>query len=535
MKTIEEFDYIIVGAGASGCVVAARLSEVSDVQVGLFEAGGLDNHVLLGIPGANVITGTDPRYNWAYETEPVPGLGDRKLYWAQGRVVGGSGSINGMMYLRGHRRDYDRWEKQGCEGWGYRDLLPYFRKAETNERGESDLHGGSGPLQVATGRGTAPVCDLFLQAAANCGLPLTDDLNKDMPEAFGHVDMTIGKGRRSSTSAAYLRPALQRSNLSLITNATATAIVIAGGEACGIEYAQNGTRRRALARRGVILCGGAVNSPQLLLLSGIGNAAQLKAVGIQPITHSPQVGRNLQNHPMYRLMYTTSKPITAYTHATPFGAIKAGASYMFTRGGVLGRGLFPTSGFFHAEPGDLETEIQVCMAPALVIRRKPGVLGILPTEHGFTLLLNHGSPFSRGEVRLKSADPLAHAAIFPNFFSDPRDIQILAKGAQRAREIVNMAPLGPLLGKELLPATSPSTPEELEADIRASATTHYHPVGTCRMGNDRDSVVDPQLRVRGVDRLFVADASIMPSLINGNTYAASIMIGEKASNLIANA
>ncbi|MDI6028563.1 GMC family oxidoreductase N-terminal domain-containing protein [Corticibacterium sp. UT-5YL-CI-8] len=527
-----EFDYIVVGAGASGCVVAARLSEKADVSVGLFEAGGQDKALILGIPGANIITGTDPRYNWAYQTEPNPELGGRKLYWAQGKVVGGSSSINGMMYMRGHRRDYDRWKARGCDGWDYRGVLPYFRKAETNERGESELHGGSGPMLVAAGRSTAPVCELFLQAAEAYGVPLVDDLNADKPQAFGHVDMTIGKGRRSSASAAYLRPALKRRNLTLVVNALTLRVVIVKGEAKGIEFLHDGQKRMAVARRGVILSGGAVNSPQLLMLSGVGDATTLKAFGIQVEADLPEVGRNLQNHPMYRLMYTTTKPVSAYSHVRPLGAVKAGLQYALRRSGVLSRGLFPTSGFFHAVEGDPNTEIQVCMAPALVIRRKPGVFGILPTEHGFTLLLNHGSPFSRGEVRLKSSNPTVPAAIFSNFFSDPRDIDILAEGARRARDLVHSAPLGQILGRELLPAKPAATREDFEADIRSTATTHYHPVGTCRMGSDSQSVVDPQLRVRGVDRLYVADASIMPVLINGNTYAASVMIGEKAADII---
>lgn len=528
----QEFDYIVVGAGAAGCVVASRLAEDRSAKIALFEAGGPDSAVLVRIPGANVSTGSNPRYNWSYETEPVPGLAGRRIYWAQGRILGGSGSINGMMYMRGHRTDYDRWAAEGCEGWAYKDVLPYFRKAETNERGASELHGGDGPLQVSAGRSTAPVCDLFLEAAAQTGFPLTDDLNKDQPEAFGHVDMTIGGGRRSSTSAAYLRPALARGDISLFLNATTTRIMITHGVANGIEYTQQGERRRAVAARGVILCGGAVNSPQLLMLSGIGDAEQLRTLDVPVEAHRPEVGRNLQNHPMYKLMYTTTAPVSAYSYVQPWGALKAGLQYLAGRKGVLSRGLFPTSGFFHADESDISTEIQICMAPALVIRRGPGVLGMLPTEHGFTLLLNHGAPFSRGEVRLKSSDPLAHAAILPNYFSDPRDIGILARGARKAQEIVRAGPLGRIIGRELQPANPTSTLAEIEDDIRKTTVTHYHAVGTCRMGADQDSVVDPQLRVRGVERLHVADASIMPVLVNGNTYAATIMIAEKAADLV---
>ena len=527
-----EYDYVVVGAGAAGCVVAARLGEDRAVRIALLEAGGRDDAAIMRIPGANVVTGSDPRFNWSYESEPVPELGNRKLYWAQGKVLGGSGSINGMMYMRGHRGDYDRWAAEGADGWSYSDVLPYFRKAETNERGESDLHGGSGPLQVSAGRGTAPVCDMFLESARASGFAVTGDLNGEHAEAFGHVDLAIGRGLRSSTSAAYLRPALRRGNIDVLVRALATRIVIEHGEARGVEFVQAGETRRVMAAKGVVLCGGTVNSPQLLMLSGIGAADDLRGHGIAVVADSPHVGKNLQNHPMYKLMYATTAPVSAYRYVRPLGALTAGAQYALGRRGVLSRGLFPTSGFFHADAGDPLTEIQVCMAPALVIRRKPGVLGILPTEHGFTLLLNHGSPFSRGEIRLKSADPAAHAAIHPNYFSDPRDVGVLARGARRVHEIVRSGPLAKVLGREIQPVRPTATIAEIEADIRATTVTHYHAVGTCRMGSDAASVVDPQLRVRGVARLHVADASVMPVLVNGNTYAAAIMIAEKAADMI---
>lgn len=526
------FDYVIVGAGAAGCVVAARLAEDPGIRIAVIEAGGQDSAVQIRIPGANVATGSDPRFNWSYQTDPVPELGDRKLYWAQGRILGGSGSINGMMYLRGHPADYDQWAAMGCAGWGHRDLLPYFRKSETNERGASDLHGGDGPMQVCAGQATAPICDIFLEAAASVGFTVTDDLNKDMAQGFGHVDMTIGGGRRSSTSAAFLHPAVARGNVTVQTTALVTRVVIEGGVARGVDYVQKGQTRRLMADRAVVLCGGAVNSPQLLMLSGIGPANQLRALGLPVHADRPEVGQNLQNHPMYKLMFATTAPVTAYSHAQPLGAAKAGLQYLLGRRGVLARGLFPTAGFLQADPGDASTEVQVCMAPAPMIRHKPGVLGILPREHGFTLLLNIGSPHSRGVVQLASADPTAPARIRPDFFSDPRDIGILARGARRTLDIVHSGPLAPILGRQLDARGPIGTEAQIAADIRASAGTHYHACGTCRMGADDGAVVDPQLRVRGVDRLFVADASIMPVLVNGNTYAASVMIGEKAADLI---
>jgi choline dehydrogenase len=525
-----EADYVIVGAGAAGCVLAARLSENPDVSVVLLEAGGSDSNPMIGIPGANVVTGNKPAFNWSYQSEPVPGLNGRSIYWAQGRVVGGSSSINGMMYVRGKRRDFDGW---GVDGWRYADVLPLFRRSETNERGESELHGGSGPLQVSIGRSTAPVCDMFLEAAGEAGYARSDDLNAEHErEAFGHVDMTIGKGRRSSAASAFLRPALRRSNLTLLTHAQATRVLVEKGVARGVAYVHGGQRMTVRATREAILTGGAVNSPQLLMLSGIGPAAHLGEHGIAVVADLPGVGENLQNHPMYRILHATTKPVTAYSHLSPRGLFTAGWQYLFGRRGVLSRGLFPTSGFLYAEDGRPETEIQVSLAPALVIRRRPGLIGTLPQEHGFTVLLNHGAHFSRGRVRLKSADALVHAAVEPNYFSDPRDIAILAHGVERVRDMLRRPAMAGVLGREIQPKGPIRSRADIEADIRATTSTHYHPGGTCRMGTDDGAVVDPQLRVRGVERLRVADASIMPVMINGNTYAAAMMIGEKAADLI---
>lgn len=530
--TAGQFDYVVVGGGTAGCVVAARLAEDPSASVAVLEAGGHGKSLFLRIPAANVITGADPRYNWSYETEPVPGLENRRLYWAQGRIVGGSSTINGMMYVRGHRRDFDGWAARGCKGWSYDEVLPYFRRLESSDRGASRLHGDDGPLQLTTGRATAPVCELFLQAAGAAGFPVIDDLNADVAEGFGHVDMNIGRGLRSGAASAYLEPALRRGNVTLFTHATATRLILEQERARGVEYVQEGQRRRLTAARSVILSGGTVNSPQLLMLSGIGDASRLKAMGIPVVVDRPAVGRNLQNHPMYRLIYRTTTPVTARSYVEPLGAARAGLQYLLGRKGVLSRGLFPTSGFFHAEPGNPDTEIQVSLAPAPVIRRGPGIVGILPQMHGFTLLLNHGSPFSRGEVRLKSPDPLAHAAIQPNYFSDPRDIAILARGTQRVHDILHTSPMREVLGEQLLPETPTTTLEAIERHIRATTVTHYHGIGTCRMGADADAVVDPQLRVRGVDGLRVVDASVMPTLVNGNTMAATFMIAEKAADLI---
>lgn len=527
-----EYDYIIIGAGTAGSVLAARLAQSRDVTVAVVEAGGRDLSPMISIPGANVITGAKPEYNWNYRTEPVPALGGRRLYWAQGKIVGGSSTINGMMYLRGHARDYDRWAADGCTGWSYADLLPLFKRTETNERGESDIHGGSGALHVAVGSSTAPVCDLFLEAAAASGYSVTDDLNRPRGQAFGHVDLTIGKGLRSSGSSAFLRPALRGGNVHLFVQTPATRILIERGKATGVEVILHGQTKHLYARREVILAGGAVNSPQLLMLSGIGPADHLREQGISVEVDNPSVGADLQNHTMYKLMYSTRTPISAYNHLRPVGLTRAGWQYATGRRGVLGRGLFPTVGFLNADENDPDTEIQVCMAPAIVNRRGPGLLGILPRSHGFTLLLNAGVPHSKGHVRLRSSDPLEHASIAPDYFSDARDLDVLAKGAARVRELVHGSVLGRHVDRDLSSDLPRDSLDAIKADIIANAANHYHACGTCRMGADEQSVVDPQLRVRGVEHLRIADASVMPTIINANTCATAFVIGEKAADLI---
>lgn len=531
MMVPETADYLVVGGGTAGCVVAARLAEDPQVRVLLIEAGGPDRNPLIGVPGANVVTGADPALNWNYTSEPVSALDGRALYWAQGRVLGGGSSINGMMYVRGLPADYDAWADLGCTGWGYDDVVPYFRRSEANERGASAIHGGDGPIKVSRGRSTAPICDLFLEAAVQAGYPVVDDLNAEEGEAFGFVDMSLSRGRRSSTSKAYLN-ARKRPNLHILTDAVATGLVFEGERVSGVALRIGGSDKIVRAGREVILSGGAANTPQLLMLSGIGPAADLAEKGIAVRVDAPEVGRNLQNHPMYRLMYTCSAPVTAYSHVRPLGALRAGWSYLMGGGGPLGSGLFPVGGLIEAVPGAPETSIQVCMAPALVIRRKPGVLGVLPQRHGFTILLNPSIPFSRGSIGLESSDPLAPPVILPNYFSDPRDLDMLAQGVQRIRAIMAEPALADVIEEEIQPVSTPQSLEDVKADIRATSATHYHPAGTCRMGSDPASVVDPQLRVRGVEGLRVVDASIMPRLIRGSTFAPTVMIAEKASDMI---
>lgn len=526
------FDYVIVGAGAAGCVLATRLAADRTIRVLLLEAGGPDSNPLIPVPGANVVTGTMPGLNWNDQSAPTPELNGRRLYWAQGRLLGGSSSINGMMYARGRAADYDGWKDAGCNGWGYDDVLPYFKKSETNIRGETLVHGGHGPLKISRGQATSPICDLFLEAAHERGFPVVDDLNDTGAEAFGHVDLCLSHGRRSSTSSAYLRGLRPGPNLQIRTGVVAGDIIVTDGRATGVNYVRHGRAGIAYARREVILSAGTINTPQILLNSGIGPAADLKKAGIAVRVDAPEVGANLQNHPMYRLMYTCSAPVTAYSHVRGLGALKAGANYLFARRGPLASGLFPTGGFIESEPGNADTTLQVSMAPALVIRRGPGVLGILPQRHGFTVLLNQCVPYSRGRVTLGANPATDRPIIAPNYFSDPRDLDILARGTMRVRAMMQAPALANVIDAEIQPQGPISGLDDLKADIRATCVTHYHAVGTCRMGSDARSVVDLELRVRGISGLRVVDASIMPTIIRGSTFAPTVMIAEKASDII---
>ncbi|WP_341862041.1 GMC family oxidoreductase N-terminal domain-containing protein [Gymnodinialimonas sp. 57CJ19] len=529
--TESEADYIVVGAGAAGCVVAARLSEDARKRVILIEAGGSDRNPLIAIPGANVVTGTDPALNWNFETEPEPALDGRRLYMSQGRVMGGSASINGMMFLRGRAVDFDGWRADGCPGWGASDVAPWFRKLEDHPYGQDPQHGSGGPMRISRGAATAPICDLFLEAAEASGIARVEDFVQAGHEAAGYADLSIDQGRRVSTATAYLGRARSRPNLRVITKAHVTRIVIEGKRAVGVALRRGANEEIFRCNAEVIVAGGAINSPALLLRSGIGDPSALS--GVDVVHDLPGVGRNYQNHPMYKMMFTTNAPLTAYSHARPLGAIRAGLSYITGRRGVLASGLFPVAGYFDAVPGQPETLLQICMAPALIIRRKPGVLGVLPKQHGFSVLLYQGVPFSRGRVRLKSDDPMAAPAIEAGVFSDARDLEILAQGALRIRAIMDAPPIRDVIGAEIAPGPIADSLEAIKSDISANISANYHVAGTCRMGLGRDAVVDTRLRVHGLDGLRVIDASIMPTVVRANTYATTVMIAERGAAFIA--
>ncbi|WP_323764017.1 GMC family oxidoreductase [Marinovum sp.] len=523
-------DYIVVGAGAAGCVVAARLSRMPGVRVALIEAGGADRNPLVHIPGANFATGTNPSLNWNFETAPEPALDGRRLYMSQGRVMGGSASINGMMFLRGWDRDFDAW---ATTGWSAEEVRPWFRKIETLAADAQPGRGTEGPVTLTRGRATAPVCDFFLASAEAHGLTLGEDVTRAGPASAGYVDLSIRKGRRVSTAGAYLKGVARRDGLRVIRNAQVTRIAVRDGRATGVSYRQAGQDRHLSCRREVIVAAGAINSPALLLRSGIGDAERLDALGIPVIVDAPEVGQNYQNHPMFKMMFALDAPLSAYAHLRPLAALRAGLSYLLARRGVLASGLFPIGGYFEADPGDPDTLMQFCMAPALTIRRGPGVLDMLPRAHGFSVLLYQAVPFSRGRVGLASADPFADPVIEAGVFADPRDLDILVKAACQMRAMMRLAPIGGIIEREIAPGPDTDTPEALRAAIKREIMANYHVAGTCRMGDDAGAVLDPQLRVRGVDGLRVIDASVMPRVVSANTYATTVMIAERGAAFIA--
>jgi choline dehydrogenase len=506
-----------------------------DARIALIEAGGTRLGLTTKVPGAGFIASTSPKRNWNFETEPVPALNGRRLSWFQGRILGGSSSINGMLYLRGHSLEYDQWAQRGCQGWSFDQVLPYFKKAETNTRGANEWHGDSGPMTVKPSRVDLPICEAFLAAAAESGFPVVDDLNADTVDGFGRIDTNIANGRRSSTAVAYARPALRRGNLDLIAEAVAARIVIEGDRASGVEIVRNGARETLRAEREIILCGGTVNSPQLLMLSGIGPAEHLASLGIPVVVDVPEVGRNLQNHPSIALRYSCSQPVTAFKYMNPRAALGVGLRYALSRGGSLGESYIATGGYMRSDPALAVADTIVVMVPALVTRGGVGwrPQDLFPERHGFTIMMGSGRPLSRGRVLLRSADPTAHPRIFPEYFSEPEDLRALARSVRTMRDMMGARAIRDLIEAELAPGPIANGQGAIEEDIRARAATFFHPSSTCRMGGDTTAVVDPRLRVNGVRGLRVADASIMPAALNACTHAPTIMIGEKAAAMIA--
>jgi choline dehydrogenase len=521
---MSNFDYIVVGSGAAGAVVAGRLSEDPSVTVLLLEAGGRDWNPLIHMP-VGFTKLTSPGVNWGFETVPQPQLGNRPMWYPQGRTLGGSTSINAMIYIRGQQEDYDRWAALGNDDWGYEQVLPFFRRAEHNERLGGRYHGSDGPMNVTEQVQHNELSKAFVRGAQELGVPFTHDFNGEKQYGVGYYDVTQRRARRESASTAYLRPARKRPNLTIQTHALATKVLVERGRAVGIEYALKGQRRVARADREVVLSGGAVNSPRLLLLSGIGPAAELRALGIDVTNDLPGVGKNFQDH-MDVYLTAETVPVSYNTSDRFDKALVAGIQYVLYRTGPVTACVCEAGMFVHSSDKAATPDIQLHCLPAYVIDHgRQRVKG-----HGMTVNTCNLRPRSVGSVTLRSADPSVPPAIDPGFLTDPHDWEIAKEGFRWGREMLATSALAPYVKREHMPGPDVRTDKEIRDYIRQWAKTDYHPVGSCKMGADAMAVVDQQLRVRGMEGLRVIDASIMPTLISGNTQAPSIMIGEKGAH-----
>ncbi len=532
-----EFDYIVVGAGSAGCVLASRLSEDSDVRVLLLEAGPGNLDPLLRVPLMAGAMFRGRRYNWSYVTEPVPGLNGRRVAWARGKVLGGSSAINGMVYSRGLPSDFDGWAQSGLAGWSFDDVLPYFRRSEDFGGVPDERHAAGGPLPVTRReRPSSPLFDAYIEAGRQAGHPVTDDFNGPRPEGFGLFHFNIRDGRRVSSADAFLRDARSRPNLAIWTRAHAARVLFEGNRAVGVRVRRSGRPRDVRAGREIVLSGGVVNSPQLLMLSGIGAADHLRDHGIDVVADRPQVGRNLQDHVLVRVQYAATEPITLArldrVDRAVFAVVRA---MLFGTGPGSG---FPleAGAFLKSDPALDLPDLQSHFAPALSTgqpRRNPFAMSTATAEgHGFTANVCPMRPFSRGEIRLADAHPLSPPAIQPGYLSHPDDMERLKRGVALLRDVFAQPAFDPFRGRELSPGGDVRRDADVEAWIRRTADTMFHPAGTCRMGADDGAVVDGELRVRGVEGLRVADASVFPSLTSSNTHAPSVMVAEKAADLV---
>ena len=527
---IQTFDFVIIGAGSAGCVLADRLSADSRNSVMVLEFGGSDRSVLIQMPAALSIPMNMAKYNWRYETEPEPHLAGRRLHCPRGKVIGGSSSINGLVYVRGNPHDFDRWEEEGAAGWGYRHVLPYFQRAESRQEGGDAWRGASGPLATRYGKIENPLYTAFVEAAKQAGYPATDDINGEQQEGFGRMDMTVKNGVRWSAANAYLKPAMKRPNLEVRTQALASRIVFEGTRAVGVRYLQSGVEHEVRARREIVLSGGPINSPHLLKLSGVGPADELRALGIDVVHHLPGVGENLQDHLEFYFQVACTQPITLYTWQGPLGKAAVGARWLLWRDWLGATNHFETCGFIRSRPGIRYPDIQYHFLPLAVTYDGKG----LASEHGFQAHVGPMRSKSRGFVRLKSADPHEYPRIQFNYMSHEDDWIEMRACVRLTREIFAQKAFDPYRGREIQPGDYVRTDEEIDAFIREKVESAYHPSCSCKMGDPSDpmTVVDPQTRVVGLEGLRVVDSSIMPSLTTGNLNAPTIMIGEKAADHI---
>jgi choline dehydrogenase len=524
-----EYDFIVVGAGSSGGVIASRLSEVTKCTILLLEAGPADRNLWLHIPLGYGKTLANPRLNWQFETEPEPQLNGRKLRWPRGKVLGGSSAINGLLYVRGSKIDYDDWSRLGNAGWAFDDVLPYFRKAEGHFLGESALHGGSGPMAIEPVGWRNELSDAYLQAGVEAGVEANGDFNGATQEGSGYYHQTSRGGIRSSIGRTYLRPARRRQNLRILTNALVTGIDFRGHRASGVRYQRGETAQHATARREIILCGGVVNSPQLLQLSGIGAPEVLRAAGIHVRHELPGVGQNLQDHYAVNSLYRSSQPVTLNDRMrTWYGRLGVALQYAVTRQGPLAMAAGTVGMFARTELSNDRPDIQISYAPFTT----DTFGGKLHAFSAYRSSVYQMRPHSRGAIEIVSADPRHPPRILGNYLSDDLDRRTIVAALRMVRRISTSPALGPFMQSEFRPGPQVESEDEWLAYARANGGSSFHPVGTCKMGNDPGAVVDSDLKVRGCHGLRIADASIMPNLVSGNTNAACVMIGEKAADLI---
>jgi choline dehydrogenase len=524
--TVGEADFIVIGAGSAGCTIAARLSEDPATKVLLLEAGGEDTNRWIHIPLGFGKTFADPSVNWCYETEAD--ASGRKVFWPRGKVLGGSSSINGMVYIRGQAEDFDHWRQLGNTGWSFDDVLPYFKRAENQQSIRDEFHGTGGPLSVSDVE-KHPIAEAFIDAAMALGLPRNDDFNGARQDGVGYHQTTTRDGKRCSTAVGYLKPARGRGNLAIATNALSEKIVLDGKRAVAVQYRQNGVLQTARARREIILCGGAINSPQLLMLSGIGPAAHLNDHGVAVVHDLPGVGQNLQDHYSASIKVKAALPITVNdVMLSNFRKLKVGIQYYTRRTGVLAMISSQAALFAKTRPELATPDIKCSISPFSADRPQDG----LHKFSGFTMIAYQLRPESRGEIRLKSNNPADAPAMIPNYLTDPIDQQTIVAGLKLSREVLAQPALAKFIAEEFQPGPAIRSDADLLAYARQRGGTVYHPTSTCTMGTGPMTVVDPELRVHGIEGLRVADASVMPTVISGNTNAATIMIGEKASDLI---
>jgi choline dehydrogenase len=530
------FDYIVVGAGSAGCVLANRLTADGRHRVLLLEAGGSDRRFYVRMPIGYGKCFYDPRVNWMYRTEPEAALGDRAGYWPRGKLLGGSSAINAMVFVRGQPGDFDAWEAQGNPGWSWRDVLPYFRRMEDSAFGPSEWRGAGGPFATSEiGAQAHPLGEAFLRAGEEAGLPRNGDFNGATQEGVGYYEIAVRDGRRVSSASAYLAPACARPNLTVATDARATRIGFTGTRAATVTYRQRGAERVAQAAREILVCGGAVNSPQLLQLSGIGPGALLQSLGIAVVRDAPAVGHHLQDHLCIDYLYRARVPSLNEVLRPWHGKLRVGLRYLLRRDGPLALSVNQAGGFVRSHPGVARPDLQLYFSPLSYTRAPAGKRPLMSPDPfpGFLLSAQPCRPGSRGRIEIRSPDPLAAPRIEPNSLSDPRDLDELLAGARLLRRLAAMPALAAVIAEEMRPGPRVDGDEAMTEDIRRRASSVFHPVSTCRMGSDpRTSAVDARLRVHGVTGLRVIDASVFPGVTSGNTNAPVLMVAERGADLV---